>query len=139
MIQLEHLNLCIKNIDASLKFYQAAFPHWKVRCGGKDSWHGKPREWLHFGDDYQYISLNDNGEGENRILSGHQVGLAHFAFVTQDLDGVIKRLAEAGFPADKEGGDNPYRNNIYFLDPDGYEVEFVEYLTDLPELRNSLG
>jgi catechol-2,3-dioxygenase len=136
MIQLEHLNLVVKIIPKSLEFYQAAFPHWSVRGGDKGEWFGKPRNWIHFGDDYQYLSLNDNGESNNRNLNGHQVGLAHFAFVTNDIDSMISRLADAGFISDKEGAPDDYRQNVYYIDPDGYEVEFVQYNSDIPSRRN---
>ncbi|WP_444994860.1 VOC family protein [Aliikangiella sp. IMCC44359] len=136
MLHLEHINLVVKDIPKALKFYQAAFPHWKVRGGGKAEWYGKPRNWVHFGDDYQYISFNDDGVGENRDLKGHQVGLAHFAFVTNNISDVIQRLSQAGFEVDKDGAEDPYRKNVYYLDLDGYEVEFVEYLSDIPENRN---
>jgi len=137
MMHLEHVNLVVNDLPAALKFYQAAFPHWQVRAEGDGDWNGKPRNWLHFGDDYQYLALSDHGEGNNRDLDGHQVGLAHFAYVTDNLDAVIKRLESAGFAIAKEGADSPYRKNIYFVDPTGFEVEFVEYLTDLPAERNS--
>lgn len=133
---LEHLNLVVKNIDRSLTFYRAAFPHWWVRTEGEGEWHGKPRHWVHFGDDYHYIALSDHGEGENRILSGHQVGLAHYAYVTHNLVAVIERLQSAGFEISSHGSEDPFRRNAYFIDPDGYEVEFVQYLSDLPRERN---
>lgn len=136
MITLEHLNLVVKDIDTTLTFYKAAFPHWVIRGGGVGEWYGKPRNWVHFGDDYQYLTFNDDGVGENRDLTGHQIGLSHFAFVTSDIKGVIERLAHAGFVIDKEGATDKYRSNIYFIDPNGYEVEFVQYHSDLPELRN---
>lgn len=136
MLHLEHINLVVSDIEQSLTFYQAAFPHWTVRGGGESQWYGKDRKWLHFGDDYQYIALNDDGIGHNRDLTGHQIGLAHFAFVTSDLAGLIKRLADAGFTIDKQGADDPFRDNVYFIDPAGYEVEFVQYKSDLPMQRN---
>lgn len=136
-MKLEHVNLVISDIEASLRFYQAALPHWGIRSKGANQWYGVDRNWVHFGDDYQYISLNDNGVGENRDLSGHQVGLAHFSFVTNSLNAVISRLKNVGFEVDKHGVKNKFRKNAYFLDPDGYEVEFVEYLSDLPEERNN--
>jgi catechol 2,3-dioxygenase-like lactoylglutathione lyase family enzyme len=136
MITLEHVNLVVKDIKQTLAFYQAAFPHWGVRGGGVSEWYGKPRNWVHFGDDYQYIAFNDDGVGENRDLTGHQVGLAHFAFVTADIQGVVERLAQAGFEIDKQGAEDDYRENVYFVDPNGYEVEFVQYLSDLPNNRN---
>ena len=82
MLYLEHLNLVVNDIPAAQTFYQAAFPHWRVRDQGESDWYGKRRKWLHLGDDYQYLTFNDNGEGNNRDLAGHQSGLAHFAFVT---------------------------------------------------------
>jgi len=137
MIYLEHINLVVSNIDHCLKFYAAAFPHWSIRADDGSDWYGKPRRWVHFGDDYQYIALSDNGEGKNRDLEGHSVGLAHFAFVVDNLDALIKRLTDSGFKISSDGSDNHYRNNIYFLDPAGFEVEFVQYLSDIPEDRNS--
>ena len=136
MLHLEHLNLVVSDIPATLAFYQAAFPQWRVRDSGAAEWYGKPRKWLHFGDDYQYLTFNDDGEGENRNLAGHQTGLAHFAFVTNNLDALIERLAAADFTPAKDGADEPYRKNIYYVDPAGFEVEFVEYLSDIPEQRN---
>ena len=136
MLYIEHLNLVVSDIPAELAFYQAAFPHWRVRDSGTSEWSGKSRKWLHFGDDNQYLTFNDNGVGDNRDLAGHQTGLAHFAFVTDNIDAMISRLAAAGFAVAKDGADEPFRRNIYFVDPAGFEVEFVEYLSDLPQQRN---
>jgi len=136
MITLEHINLVVTDIDKALTFYKAAFPHWAVRGGGTSEWYGTPRNWVHFGDDYQYIAFNDDGVGQNRDLTGHQIGLAHFAFVTSDIKGVVDRLAKEGFTIDKAGAEDKYRENVYFIDPNGYEVEFVQYRSDLPACRN---
>ena len=135
-MQLEHINLVVDDLPAVLRFYQAAFPHWRIRMQGKGEWNGKARNWLHFGDDYQYLAISDHGESGNRDLEGYQVGLAHFAFVTSNLDAVIERLEQAGFAIAKDGAEDQWRRNIYFIDPAGFEVEFVEYLSDLPEQRN---
>ncbi len=83
------------------------------------------------------MAFSDFGEGENRDLTGHSVGLAHLAFAVTNLDALIQRLNEAGYPIYKPGADSQYRHNIYFLDADGFEVEFTEYLSDLPQERNS--
>lgn len=136
MLRLEHVNLVVKDIPEMLKFYQAVFPNWHVRDSGEGEWYGKPRQWLHFGDGYQYLALSDHGVGENRNLKGHQVGLAHFAYETENLDAVVNRLTEAGFAVAKGGASEPFRKNIYFIDPAGFEVEFVEYLSDVPAERN---
>ncbi|MEL0640214.1 VOC family protein [Pseudoalteromonas aliena] len=134
---LEHINLVASDIDSMLKFYQAVFPHWSIRSEGRGDWHGKPRRWVHFGDDTHYIAISNHGEGENRNLSGHQVGFAHFAYVTNNLNDVVIRLNKAGFGISKQGSENPFRKNVYFIDPAGFEVEFVEYLSDIPSERNN--
>ncbi|WP_022943168.1 VOC family protein [Psychromonas hadalis] len=137
MIRLEHINLVVNDITTSLTFYKAAFPEWKVRDSGAGEWSGKPREWLHFGDDTTYLALNNNAESPPRNLAGHQAGLAHFAFEINDLKAMQMRLLEAGFKHHSRVNNNPYRHNIYYLDPDGNEIEFVQYFSDLVEQRNS--
>ena len=136
MLHLEHVNLVVNDLPAALAFYQTAFPHWQVRASGDGEWYGKPRRWLHFGDDFQYLAFNDHGEGENRDLEGHQVGLAHFAFVTDSIDALIRRMTDAGYAIASDGVKEPWRRNVYFIDPAGFEVEFVQYLSDVPQERN---
>jgi catechol 2,3-dioxygenase-like lactoylglutathione lyase family enzyme len=136
-MKLEHINLVVSDIEQSLGFYRAAFPHWKVRSEGQGEWYGVKRNWIHFGDEYNYIALNDDGVEKSRDLCGHQIGLAHFAFVTQNLNALITRLNQAGFEVSKKGVLNEHRNNAYFIDPNGFEVEFVEYFTDIPAERNN--
>ena len=41
MIRLEHANLVVKDIPATLDFIQTAFPDWKIRGQGEMTWHGK--------------------------------------------------------------------------------------------------
>lgn len=136
MLHFEHVNLVVNDIPAMLDFYQAAFPHWKIRAQGKGEWYGKPRKWLHFGDDYQYLVFNDHGEGQNRDLKGDQIGLAHFAFVTGNINDLINWLENAGYEISNNGVEELWRKNVYFEDPAGFEVEFIQYLSDLPEQRN---
>lgn len=135
-MKLEHLNLVVSDLYRTLTFYKAAFPHWEIRSKGEQVWHGTPRKWVHFGDDYSYLTFNDNGSGENRDLETNHLGLGHFGFVTNNIDAVIRRLLEAGFDIHKDGSQDEHRRNIYFLDPNGFEVEFVQYLSDIPDERN---
>ncbi|ASG68384.1 glyoxalase [Francisella halioticida] len=135
-MKLEHLNLVVKDIHSMINFYKSAFPHWYVRAKGKSDWYGVERNWVHFGDDFQYLTFNSNGQGENRDLEGHETGLAHFAYVVSNLESVNNRLLETGFKP-RASSENKYRKNIYFIDPRGYEVEFVEYYSDIPVERNS--
>lgn len=136
MVRLEHANLVVTDMKPTLEFLKAAFPHWRVRGGGKGSWSGKPREWLHVGDDETYISLSDNGEGAPRDLKGHAPGLAHLAFEVSGLDGLKARLAEAGFEITNPGNPTDHRRNVYYVDGNNIEYEFVEYLSDNPDEKN---
>ena len=136
MVRFEHANLVVDNIETTLDFIQTAFPHWTVRGQGNMEWHGKPRRWLHVGDDDYYVTLNDDGEGENRDLTGHKPGLAHLGFVVDDLDGIVGRLEAKGHRIDIQGPEHPFRRNVYFLDPAGFQFEFVEYLSDDAGERN---
>lgn len=137
MPRFEHANLVVTDIPATLEFIQTAIPTWRVRGQGQMEWHGKPRRWLHVGDDDYYVTLNDDGEGTNRDLTGHSPGLAHLGFVVDDLDTVIERLEAGGYQIDVEGADHPFRKNVYFLDPAGFQFEFVQYLSEDPKERNS--
>ena len=135
-MRLEHINMVVSDIGQSMKFYQAVFPHWQIRSEGERDWYGKPSRWVHFGDDHQYLAMSDHGEGSNRELTGHSIGLAHIGIEVSNIDAVIKRLQSAGFEIAHEGADAQYRKNIYFIDPAGFEVEFIEYLSDIPAQRN---
>ncbi|MCC2616463.1 VOC family protein [Aestuariibacter halophilus] len=135
-MMIEHLNLVVSDIQTSLRFYRAAFPHWQVRGGGEQDWYGVERPWVHVGDDNHYLTLNGNGSGENRDLTSNRLGLGHFAFVINNLSALEDRLSDAGFQPSKRGAAHPYRRNLYYEDADGFEIEFVEYLSDIPEQRN---
>ena len=136
MIKLEHANLVVDDIAPTLEFLQTAFPDWKIRGRGEMTWYGKPRNWVHVGTDDTYLTLNDNGEGPNRDLAGHAPGLAHLGFTVNDLDALIARLEAKGYIIDIKGTDHPFRKNVYFVDPAGFQFEFVEYLSDEAAERN---
>ena len=136
-MRLEHVNLVVPEIEPSLNFLKVAFPNWSVRGGGTGDWYGKPRKWVHFGDDNAYITLNDNGEGANRDLKGQSVGLAHLGFEVRDVSGLVERLKDKGFEPHILSDDSPYRTRVYYIDPAGYEYEFVGYHTDVYAERNA--
>lgn len=133
---IEHANIVVTRLEPTLAFLKAAFPDWRVRGEGNGAWNGKPRRWLHFGDDDFYLTLNDNGEGAQRDLSGHAPGLAHIGFAVPSLDDVMTRLARAGYEISHHGEEHPFRRNVYYIDDEGLEFEFVEYLTDIPPQKN---
>ncbi|VAW50383.1 Glyoxalase family protein [hydrothermal vent metagenome] len=139
MIRLEHVNLVVNDMGATLDFIQTAFPDWKVRGNGESEWYGKQRHWLHVGTDDYYLTLNEGGEGNNRDLKGHAPGLAHIGFCVDDVDGISTRLQSKGYEIETIGADHPHRKTIYFIDPAGFEFEFIQYLSQMPQQRNMYG
>lgn len=119
---LEHVNLTVSDLDRSIAFY----------CDLLDltvTWKGlidDTRLGAHVGDDSGYLALfqaTQTGEVEHDYL---RPGVNHFGFVVDDLDDARRRLTELGATVHLEGDYEPGRR-IYFMDPDGYEVELVEY------------
>jgi catechol 2,3-dioxygenase-like lactoylglutathione lyase family enzyme len=51
---------------------------------------------------------------------------SHFGLVVDNLDEARRRLDQLGATVHREADYEPGRR-IYFLDPDGHEVELVEY------------
>ncbi len=136
MARIEHANIVVTQLETTSRFLMTAFPHWKVRDGGESAWAGKPRRWVHLGDDVTYLTLNDNGEGKPRALDGHQPGLAHLGFEVTGLDDLVQRLVDAGYAISHAGDHTAHRRNVYFVDDEGLEFEFVEYASDDPAQRN---
>ncbi|MHA7871256.1 MAG: VOC family protein [Hyphococcus sp.] len=137
MLKIEHVNLVVTDIEPTLTFLQAAFPEWRVRGEARDAWKGHPRRWLHFGDDDFYITLNDFGRGRQRDLASDAPGLAHIGFEVPSVDQVAARLKKAGYEPHHLGEDHPYRKNLYYIDGEGLEFEFVEYRSTVPARKNA--
>jgi len=139
--RLEHVNIVVRAIAPTERFLLAAFPEWRRRGEGGGEWAGVPRRWAHIGDDDHYVTLNEflvpeGARGRHRDLQSSEPGLAHLGFAVADLDVVIRRLKDAGFEPDHWGEVHPHRRNIYYLDDEGLEFEFVEYQSDIPEEKN---
>lgn len=135
-MKIEHNNYVVKEPQKSIDFILAAFPKAKIRGQGDYDWFGQPRQWFHVGTDDCYLALSSGGTGEIRDFKGSQVGLAHVGFEVDDLDACINRLSNAGFELDHYGQDIPARKNVYYFDPNGLEVEFVQYFTDDHQIKN---
>ena len=138
-MRIEHINLVTTDIEKVTAFLKIAFPHWAVRGRGKSDWYGKPRTWLHFGEDDFYVAISDNGVGPNRDLTEHSQGLAHIGFVVDDLDGLMARYRAQGIEPSVAETAIPARRNVYYVDPAGFELEFVEYTSDIPAERHNYG
>jgi len=125
--RLEHANLTVRDIDATVQFLKTAFPEFVVRGEGIQN----GDRWLHVGSDDSYIALNESSEGvsENGPLN-------HLGFAVDDVNAVVSRLLEAEYREGFIAPEHPHRRRKYFFDADGIEWEFVEYATSDPEQRN---
>jgi catechol 2,3-dioxygenase-like lactoylglutathione lyase family enzyme len=132
MARLEHANISVGNIDEAIRFITTAFPEFAIR--GRGEVDGRP--WVHVGTESSYLALNEY-DGEAPAANGFGSGpLNHLGFVIDDAAALAERMQAAGY---REGFVTPphrYRIRKYFLDSDGIEWEFVQYLTEDPSLQN---
>jgi len=134
-IYLEHVNITVQNLDNATRFFQTAFPDFKLRGGGMSD--GK--KWIHLGNDVTYIALNASVEEQEVHHEKDYIknGINHVGFVVEDVETIANRLLAAGFERDYPKQIEKYRIRDYFADADGNEFEFVQYLTDKLSERNS--
>jgi catechol 2,3-dioxygenase-like lactoylglutathione lyase family enzyme len=132
---LEHVNLVVRDIDATIRFLQTAFPEFGIRF---DAVADDGTRWVHVGTHETYIALNQATiEPDEPWVPYEGVpGVNHLAYEVDDADALRERLARAGYRDSTVINDHPWRKRVYFLDPDGNDWEFVEYLTDDPEKRH---
>ncbi|MEZ5003580.1 MAG: VOC family protein [Chitinophagales bacterium] len=132
-IYLEHANITVSDLNKSIEFFTTAFPHFKVRGGGEGN-----RKWIHLGDDVTYLALNEAKLTDQSIINDYDTkGFNHIGFVVEDVKAIADRLMAADYQRNYPKQIQPFRIRDYFLDADGNEYEFVEYLSDKTEERNS--
>ncbi len=132
-IYLEHANITVSDLQEGIRFFQTAFPHFKVRGGGKDS-----REWIHLGDDTTYIAINQALEKDDKTKNSYdRIGINHLGFVVQDVEAIAHNLLSNGYQRDYPKQVEQYRIRDYFADADGNQYEFVQYLSEVVSEKNS--
>lgn len=133
-IRIEHANIIVRDIDATARFLQTAFPTFEVRREGSS---GNNR-WMHIGTQDTYIALNQASAepAENWVPYNGRPGVNHLGYEIDDADALRERLLAAGYKDSTVPNNHPYRKRVYFYDPDGNDWEFVQYLSDDPAKRN---
>lgn len=130
---LEHANITVNNLQEAIKFFQTAFPHFKVRGGGNDR-----REWVHLGDDTTYIALNKAKQDDLKVDKNYdKIGINHLGFVVPNVEEIADNLLKNGYKRDFPKEVEQFRIRDYFADADGNQYEFVQYLSDVPAEKNS--
>ncbi len=123
--RLEHVNLSCKDLEASQDFYQALFPDWYIRAEDRHD----QRPWVHLGDDQFYICLNHTPNLRRVHAIYENIGVNHVGFVINNGEAIKARLEENKIEYyTLTAPETKYR--IYVSDPDGNEIELVEYNSD---------
>mgnify|MGYP001593030370 FL=1 len=135
LVRLEHANLCVHDIDGVVRFLLTAFPEFQIRHDGTEA---NGSRWVHVGLDETYIALTQaNPDAAKRVTPYKgRSGLNHVAFEVDDVASVRERLSAAGFQDSTFPNAHPFRQRIYFYDPDGNDWEFVQYLSEDREKRH---
>lgn len=133
-IYLEHANITVNNIEQSIHFFQTAFPHFKIRGGDE-----KRIEWIHLGDNYTYLAINQAVEdlGNKFDKNYNKIGINHIGFVVENIEEIASNLLNSGYKRDYPKQIERFRIRDYFADADGNEFEFIQYLSDKIEEKNS--
>jgi catechol 2,3-dioxygenase-like lactoylglutathione lyase family enzyme len=123
--RFEHINISCKDMDSTKDFYQTIFPDWYVRVEGISN----GTRWMHFGNDRFYLSFNDTPD-EKRVHNIYEnIGINHVGFVINDGEAMKALLDEHGIEYyTMTAAETKHR--IYVLDPDGNEIELLEYNPD---------
>ncbi|WP_299678495.1 VOC family protein [uncultured Dokdonia sp.] len=115
-----HIALSVKDVDASIAFYQKVFQLEEIKNTASDS---KTR-WLSLGEGKQ-LHLIPRPNAEIKINKA-----VHFALATSDIDTFITHLAALNIEYSdwKNTPNKDYVRNdgikqVYFQDPDGYWIE----------------
>jgi lactoylglutathione lyase len=121
--QLVHTNMRVRDIDASLRFYEAL----GFERRGKLDFGSAYNVYLGLPGDGDTLELTVNvGQDEPYDLGS---GYGHIALTVDDLDAMLAKLAEQGIEPEKPpyapGGREEYRI-CFVADPDGYRIELID-------------
>lgn len=115
---IDHIQLVVRNLAASRRFYEAVLKVLDVSIGGSAE--------DYFWADELFVSSIDS-----RAANGQLTGRHHLAFQAKDramVDAFYKAGLEAGGTDNGAPGERPYHPGYYaafLLDPDGNNIEAV--------------
>lgn len=133
MTRIEHFNITVPDIDAAIDFLKTVAPDFIVR---KDSTPSDSYRWVHIGNDECYIALQEahlDAEPIKQLQSYKNYGVNHIGLIVSNVDEVEERLIKNGYKKGIETRIEKFRKRIYYYDSAGFEWEFVEYYSDIPE------
>ncbi|KAA3452375.1 glyoxalase [Mesorhizobium sp. SARCC-RB16n] len=117
---IDHLQLVVRDLPASRRFYEALFQVLGVPIGG-------------IGEDYFWADELFISSADSRAALGKLTGRHHLAFQARD-HAMVDAFYEAGLAAggtdNGAPGERPYHPGYYaafLLDPDGNNIEAVHH------------
>lgn len=115
---IDHIQLVVRDLEASRKFYTALFEVLELPLGGE-------------GDDYFWVDELFISTADSEAAQGKLTGRHHLAFQARDR-AMVEAWHRAGLQAggvdNGAPGERPYHPGYYaafLLDPDGNNVEAV--------------
>lgn len=134
-IRLEHANLVVRDLEATLRFLHTALPDWRLRGGGRSE---DGTRWLHVGDDDSYLALQEASAeaAEPWVPYAGKPGLNHLGIEVDDAAALAERLRAAGYRDTTYPNRHPHRRRVYFHDAEGRDWEFVEYRSEVAAERH---
>jgi catechol 2,3-dioxygenase-like lactoylglutathione lyase family enzyme len=125
IMKIEHVNATVSNLERSFEFYNNVFGFYKRWEGTGIGEVGEVRVW-HIGDEDIYLSLFE-AEQPGEVVSNYGIpGVNHICFQVDDLNTYRAILKELNINIHLEADYKP-GERIYFVDPDGIEIELVQY------------
>ena len=115
---IDHLQLVVRDLPASRRFYEAVFKPLDIPIGGAEE--------EYFWADELFVS-----SATSQAAQGHLTGRVHLAFQAKDratVDAFHKAALENGGKDNGKPGERPYHPGYYaafVLDPDGNNIEAV--------------
>lgn len=122
--RIEHVHLTVRSVERSVAFYRDVFG-FQIRWDNQD-----PTErCAHVGTDTFYIALSEKPDLKPSQETPGRARIYHFGSTTEDLEAFKVRLTNVGVDP---GEEYPRKEGtaIYLQDPDGHEIEVVEYRKD---------
>ena len=115
---IDHLQLVVRDLPASRRFYEAVFKTLDIPIGGAEE--------EYFWADELFVST-----ATSQAAQGHLTGRVHLAFQAKDratVDAFYKAALDSGGQDNGKPGERPYHPGYYaafVLDPDGNNIEAV--------------
>ncbi|MBW4621098.1 MAG: VOC family protein [Cyanosarcina radialis HA8281-LM2] len=122
LIRFEHINLSCHDLDRTQQFYQTIFPDWYVRVEGISD----GTRWMHLGNNQFYLAMQANPDRERVHRIYEDIGINHVGFVIDDGEAMKSWLDKNAIEYYTMTSPET-KHRIYVTDPDGNEVELVEY------------